>query len=741
MYQYFGRFDAYRFMNDLAIVMVFVCNLFYFKPKKNFLGRFSIESIAFFSKSKIFNKIFNKSHYALLEIYLVSVFSYYVTGLFNGLFSEIFATGGNYFGNLLFAPLVVAFLCFFLGIDFFKQMDYATPALSFALFLSKLGCFCAGCCGGIPSKFGLFNDATDMVEFPVQLVEAGEALVIFILLTIFRKKVKEGTLYPIYMIAYSTARFFSEFLRHEENVILIFKKYHLFCLVGIAAGVLYMFLTEKYKEKVREIFDNYFNVVLEIFNDILVKTGIRRKNEIVHHKSKKKRKNIPIQNAQTKEKNANIRRWILVWSLGLVGQIGWSIEGTWINTFVYEKIDKTPTLITPLLIFSALASTVSIFIFGIITDKSGNRRSLISSGFVVWGILTACFGLTQFIPQKSFAFVAVSLVIVDMLLSFFGSMSTDVGYSTWLTDIMNDSNRGQIGGAIAVQVVLGTLLGNVIGGALVGSANNYLRMFISVGSMLSFTGMISVFLFDKKDDAKPQKNISLSKQFSSFVDFKNVFQHKELLWVNVAVAVFFVGFNTYFPHLGNFLIDYLGYSAEKMGIIEAVPMVLAMLVTVPVSNFINKNKYIEVTLLSIISAVIGNVLIFKTTPDMIDATRAFDLQLSSGIFLVAIGYITMLQATKTWTKNLYPENSKGRYEVFWAISYAFVPMLFGSNISEWIIKNWGVNSFNEVTERFEYIPNGKIFLIGAIISAFSIFPIIITQKYADKIAAKSSSMV
>ena len=87
---------------------------------------------------------------------------------------------------------------------------------------------------------------------------------------------------------------------------------------------------------------------------------------------------------------------------------------------------------------------------------------------------------------------------------------------------------------------------------------------------------------------------------------------------------------------------------------------------------------------------------------------------------MAVSYIIMLQATKTWTKNLYPEESKGQYESFWAVSYTFIPVFLGSNIGDYIVRNEGLMQINEMTHRYEYIPNGKIFLVGVIISVFSI---------------------
>ena len=49
-----------------------------------------------------------------------------------------------------------------------------------------------------------------------------------------------------------------------------------------------------------------------------------------------------------KSKNglSNARFWILVWGLGIAGQICWNMENQWFNTFVYAKIAKDPTIIS-----------------------------------------------------------------------------------------------------------------------------------------------------------------------------------------------------------------------------------------------------------------------------------------------------------------------------------------------------------------------------------------------------------
>ncbi len=738
MYKYIGDtgIQWYTFFNNFSRILAFVFILFIFVYKDNILGRGSEYFLNNLSKGKKKRSQLAWLVFAVAETWAVWFAQFKLGGL-NGVFGDLVGTGVNYFGTLFISPIMVSLFALLLGRDVFKLMDLITIVYPFRLIFVKLACFCQGCCRGFACSYGLYNHSTEQVEFPVQLVEMALAAVIFVFLIFYSKKAKEGTIFPVYMVLYSSTRFFSEFLRCEENVFFILKKYHILCLIGIAAGFFLLFVVEKYKERIRRFYGDYFDAVEDTFNDIAVRMGIKRKREIVHSKKKKNTKHVPVQSAAKKERISDMKKWIIIWTLGLIGQIGWNIEGTWFNTFVYEKVDKTPSILTPMLIMSAFATTVSIFLFGTHTDRTGRRRTLVSSGFVVWGILIACFGLTQYIVKSNFVLAIVYMIVMDMLLSFFGSMSTDVGYSTWLTDIMNDRNRGQIGGAIAIQVVLGSLLGNIIGGYLIGRENNYLRLFIIMGSLLSLLGMISVFLFDKKDDAKPVVKGSFSQQLASVFNFRTLLKNKELILIHIAVALFFIGYNAYFPHLGNMLIDYLGYSASQTGIIKAVPMIFAMLATMPVSKFINKNKFVEVALISVITGLAGTLCVFTIAPEDVNPSRTFNLRIFLGIFLVGISYIIMLQSTKTWTKNLYPKEAKGQYEGLWAIAFALVPTLFGSNIGEWVVKNSGESFLNAATQRYEYIPNGKVFFVGAVISAFSIVPIIITKIMLNKKALKT----
>ncbi|MBQ7860668.1 MAG: MFS transporter [Clostridia bacterium] len=125
-----------------------------------------------------------------------------------------------------------------------------------------------------------------------------------------------------------------------------------------------------------------------------------------------------------------------------------------------------------MLICSALATTFATFFFGTWADRTGKRRKFIAIGYILWGIFTIGFGLTKFISKDMYMLAAVSVVVADTVMRFFGSMGNDAGFNTWTTDILTDKNRGQNGAALATQPVLGTILGTAVGGLIVGENNN-----------------------------------------------------------------------------------------------------------------------------------------------------------------------------------------------------------------------------------------------------------------------------
>ena len=291
MYQYLGSTNIlmYDFLNNISVVILVIFNLFQVKHKKLFLSEISKLFIAETSKKNNKDLAKNITFCSVIETLIVSVVQFAPVLSLNIAFGKLAGTGTNYFGLCFFLPIIlmVSFLLF--TISPFKQLDLITPAFPLTLITIKLACFCHGCCNGIECSFGLYNHDTELVEFPVQLVEAGLALCIFVFLMFWRKKAKEGTMFPTYLIIYSATRFFSEFLRSEPNVIWNLKTYHLFCIAGVAVGIIELFIVNKFKDKLTLCFDKLFEAFAIRLRNYALKNGIIKEKNIVHHKKRKKK--------------------------------------------------------------------------------------------------------------------------------------------------------------------------------------------------------------------------------------------------------------------------------------------------------------------------------------------------------------------------------------------------------------------------------------------------------------------
>lgn len=257
MYEYLGSTDI--LMYDVFTVYVsslalLIFNLTQIKAKQRLLSEVS-QIILSHTSCRIGFLL------AAIEIILISLYQHGLVSPINFFLGNLLGTGANYYGMIIVMPILLPLLCWIIGVDPFRQIDLITPAYPLALFFMKLGCFCAGCCYGIPCDMYLFGLHFDAI--PMQLVEAGIALLLFLFLLIYKRKAVVGTLLPMYTTLYSVIRFFTEFLRGERNVFLCFKIYHFLCLIGIILGAVQFVILRKHRTAISHIFENSLPLIIE----------------------------------------------------------------------------------------------------------------------------------------------------------------------------------------------------------------------------------------------------------------------------------------------------------------------------------------------------------------------------------------------------------------------------------------------------------------------------------------------
>ncbi len=439
---------------------------------------------------------------------------------------------------------------------------------------------------------------------------------------------------------------------------------------------------------------------------------------------------------------SGVRFWVLVWGLGLAGQLCWNMENQWFNTFVYAKIAKDSSIVTWMVITSALVTTASTFFFGTLSDRAGSRRRFVSVGYIVWGVFTILFGLTEFISRgtvgdgiKLGLLAAVLVVLADDVMSFFGSMGNDSGYNAWTNDMTTDKNRGQIGAALATQPVIGTIVGTVLGGMLIGSDDNYQRLFWVMGIFVICMGVLSLLFMRDAPGLKPHRDGGFWRQFGSVFNLKAFLAQRELALACLVAIAFFIPFNVYFVHMGNWMIYHLGFSPDNMGYIQGLSLAAAMLLAVPAAAFINRRKTPAVAGAAVAINIVGVLVLFLfVRPQNLDAAHAFaaaNLPLFIGAFLAGGGYILMMQSATMWVKQLYPKTSHGQFEGIRIVSFTMLPMVIGTLIGNLIVKNGAGTVVNEygITEN---IPTESIFLAAGLLMLLVFIPLVFAARLYNK---------
>ena len=441
----------------------------------------------------------------------------------------------------------------------------------------------------------------------------------------------------------------------------------------------------------------------------------------------------------SKKANKNaIVFWSLIWMLGLAGQLCWNMENQWFNTFVYAKIAKDPTIISWMLAISAIATTVSTFLFGCVSDRKGNRKSLVSIGYILWGIFTILFGTTEFLSKRnsdsaSIIGVAFAVIAADAIMSFFGSMGNDIGFNAWINDHMTPDNSGALGAALAVQPVIGTIAGTIIGGLLVGASDNYMRLFVVIGGSVIALGIVSLICMKDVDTLRPSIKGSFAEQFFSIFNIKEYLKHRELVFVNLMLAVYFISFNVYFSHLGNFMIYYLGFTADTMGLIEGVGLLIAMFTTIPAIKLIKEGKSSLIILVAIAINSLGLLIIgLFVSPANVNPATIWNPHLLLGVLFVGIGYILFLQTITVWSKRLYPEDARGQFEGIRIIFYVLIPMIVAPLISNPIIKKSG--EFVDEYGFTEYLPTNAVFLAGVVVVLLTLIPLYAASRFNKQLS-------
>ena len=402
----------------------------------------------------------------------------------------------------------------------------------------------------------------------------------------------------------------------------------------------------------------------------------------------------------------NKKIWAAIIIFSLCGQVAWTIENMLFNVFIQEEFNASLNDIALMVSVSAIVATITTLFMGAFSDRIGKRKVFICGGYIFWGISIILFAFLKLDTLVSTG-VANALVlgvtltiILDAVMTFFGSTANDASFNAWLTDISTDENRGKIEGINSAMPLVSVLV--VFGGKMLvdNNPNKWTIIFLFVGILVIIVGIIGMLTI-QDDICKANKEEPYFKNI--FYGFRpSVIKENKFLYIMfLGFMIFSISIQVFMPYLILYFTNAL--QLVNYVFIFAPAIVLAAVFTVFYGKVIDKLWF---TITASIS--LGMYLVGLLVLTLFQHVALVFL----GTLLMMMGYLSGSASFNTSIRNYTPENKVGLFQGIRIFVAVLVPMLIGPWVGSIISGNTSEGFLGVAGDS--YTPSSLIFL-GALI--------------------------
>ena len=433
-----------------------------------------------------------------------------------------------------------------------------------------------------------------------------------------------------------------------------------------------------------------------------------------------------------KTKKLGGKFWLALTIFSLMGQIAWVIENMYLNVFIYKKFEASPEDIASMVAASAITATLTTVFMGALSDRIGKRRLLICGGYILWGISIFSFVLVDRLETMNLiaASLGVTLtILLDCVMTFFGSTANDAAFNAWLTDSTDSSNIGIAEGINAMMPLVAVLA--VFGGFMFLNDQNeyYWTIIFSIIGVLTFVIGIAGFFLIKE----PKMEKAEMGYFESIIyGFKpSTVKLTPMLYIGLAAFIVFnISIQIFMPYL---IIYYeKSLAMDNYVLIMAPAIVLASVVTALWGKLYDKKGFTFSGVLSLVMLIVGYVILFFT--------RTM-IPVFIGSLLMMSGYLSGMAVFGALIRDNTPKGKAGCLQGIRIFSQVLVPGIVGPFIGSAVLKNAETIKNSDGTETF--LPNANIFLAAAIVAVpvFIVFFVVRNKKLRKKMNESSEEAV
>ncbi|MBE6922958.1 MAG: MFS transporter [Ruminococcaceae bacterium] len=413
------------------------------------------------------------------------------------------------------------------------------------------------------------------------------------------------------------------------------------------------------------------------------------------------------------------RFWLALVIFSLTGQVAWTVENMYFNVFIYKMFHASASDISLMVAASAVAATVTTLLIGALSDKLGKRKIFICGGYIAWGITIWAFSLVRldvieglFPHAASAAAVGVSLtIILDCIMTFFGSSANDACFNAWLTDVSDDTNRGSVEGINAMMPLVSILV--VFGGFMSFDLNleeSWVTIFHIIGIVVIAIGLLGFFLI-KEPRVQTEENQSYFGNI--FYGFRpSVVKENVSLYLTLALlALYNISIQVFMPYLILYYTECLGM--DNYVLIFAPAILIAAVFTGLYGKRYDRKGFraaILPTLALLMTGYMGLYFFRSTAPVFVASLIMMCGFLGTGAVIGA--------KVRTHT----PENKSGMFQGLRIFAQVLIPGVIGPAIGAKILENAATIVGDDGTTSF--IPNENIFL-GAFVAILAVWIVLI----------------
>ena len=443
------------------------------------------------------------------------------------------------------------------------------------------------------------------------------------------------------------------------------------------------------------------------------------------------------------ENKLGLKKWLSFILAGFVGQLAWAIENNYFNVYVFDCTHNYD-FITWMVIASAATATITTLLMGAVSDRLGKRKALISFGYILWGISILLFAFLN--PSSSFNIVAnniflagTMIVIMDCVMTFFGSTANDAAFNAMVTDNTNDNNRARVESVLSVLPLLALIAVIVVAGFFVdveaGQEKHWEIFFYIFGGITLLVGVISLFIIPK-DIVTPNKT---ENYWSNVVyGFRpKVIKNNPVLYITlIAFMVFNIGLQVFMPYFILYVQNVLGIIGDSFTISLGIVLLGASAITVVFGLFMDRIGKNKIMIPALTVGAIGGIIIF-----FIPAAQGIgtNVGLIIGGIVLMTGYLVSTAVLGAKVRDYTPEKEVGLFQGIRMLFTVLIPMIIGPLIGRGLCYIGGEPYQNEF-EQWVYPPNKWLFFVTGVIFALAVIPVIIMIRKERKIQENNETI-